>query len=198
MTEMKMTCGALLTPKYDSYSLFKGDGRTAARLPERYECADTLDVYDQGRDGACVSCAVTEMMCLHDRQRGIEPSVDFTELFRRRRDKTINGMDPVEAFEMLKSDGRIKAYARMNSAPALRQSIVTHGAAMAVLHVGSYGDSFWHGTSDFGYHAVAVTGYEEGGFHIKNSWGRAWGDGGYTFLPLEELGCVLELWTILS
>ena len=127
--------GALLTPNYGSYNTFLDDG-SSITLPDSYQC-DTLEVYNQGSDGSCVSCAATEMMYIHDMQRNVKPSHDFPYLFYLRRDKTMNGMNPAEAFDILKSEGKIKAYARMRSAGALRQSIITHGAAMAVSKVRS-------------------------------------------------------------
>ncbi len=36
-------------------------------------------------------------------------------------------------------------------------------------------------------HACALTGYEAGGFHLRNSWGRRWGRGGYALATTEWL-----------
>lgn len=191
-----MTCGAILTPQIERYPTF-GDGGAEIRLPDSYRL-DTLEVYDQGADGSCVSCTATEMMYLHDSQRGLNISHDFPALFSRRKDKSVNGMTSVEAFEMLKSDGRIQSYARMRSAGALRQSIITHGAAMAVFRVGSEEVRFWEGDGNLGYHAVALTGWTPDGLTVKNSWGIEWGNAGFSFLPWSDFNKILELWTILS
>lgn len=191
-----MTTGARLTPDYSSYKTF-GDGGTEIKLPDKYSL-DTLEVYDQGSEGSCVSCAATEMMYLHDIQRDVKPSHDFPYLFHLRRDKTVNGMNPAEAFDLLKGNGRIKAYARMRSASALRQSIITHGAAMAVFKVGNEGLRFWEGGDNLGYHAVALTGWNKDGILIKNSWGAEWGNYGFSLLPWKDFSRIIELWTILS
>ena len=191
-----MVTGAFLTPDYESYNTF-GDGGSTIALPDTYQC-DTLEVYNQGSEGSCVSCAATEMMYIHDLQRNVKPSHDFPRLFHLRPNKDVNGMNPAEAFAILKSEDRIKAYARMRSAAALRQSIITHGAAMAVFKVGSEGYRFWEGDSNLGYHAVALTGWTPDGLTVKNSWGVEWGNAGFTFLPWTEFGRILELWTILS
>lgn len=191
-----MTCGAILTPQIERYPTFC-DGGSEIRLPDSYRL-DTLEVYDQGADGSCVSCTVTEMMYLHDSQRGLNISHDFPALFYRREDKSMNGMTPVEAFEMLRSDGVIQSYARMRSAGALRQSIITHGAAMAVLMVRSDGTDFWNGDGQLGYHAVPIVGWTTKELIIKNSWGTGWGENGFCSMPWREFGLIRELWTILS
>ena len=36
-------------------------------------------------------------------------------------------------------------------------------------------------------HACALTGYEAGGFHLRNSWGKGWGRGGYALATSEWL-----------
>lgn len=191
-----MIAGALLTPDYGSYNTFGGGGATIT-LPNSYQC-DTLEVYNQGSEGSCVSCAATEMMYIHDCQRGNKPSNDFSRLFHLRADRGVNGMNPAEAFEILKNEGRIRAYARMRSSGALRQSIITHGAAMAVFKVGSTGTRFWEGDGNLGYHAVALTGWTLDGLTVKNSWGTEWGNAGFSLLPWSDFNKILELWTILS
>lgn len=191
-----MTCGAILTPQIEKYSIF-GDEGTEIRLPDSYKL-DTLEVYNQGVDGSCVSCVVTEMMYLHNSQRGLNISHDFPALFYRRKDKSINGMTPIEAFEILKSDKSIQSYARMRSAEALRQSIITHGAAMAVLEVKSDNINFWNGNGQLGFHAVSIVGWTTKELIIKNSWGVDWGKNGFCFMPWSEFGFIRELWTILS
>ena len=191
-----MMTGALLTPGYGSYNIFGDEGATI-KLPDAYQC-DTLEVYNQGAEGSCVSCAATEMMYIHDMQRNLKPSHDFPHLFHLRKDKSVNGMNPAEAFDILKSKGKIRAYARMRSAGALRQSIITHGAAMAVFKVGCTGNRFWEGEAGLGYHAVALTGWTPDGLTVKNSWGTEWGNDGFTFLPWADFNHIIELWTILS
>lgn len=41
------------------------------------------------------------------------------------------------------------------------------------------------GRADGG-HAIAIVGYAEQGFIIQNSWGAAWGNGGFALLPYED------------
>ena len=46
-----------------------------------------------------------------------------------------------------------------------------------------------------GGHAFALVGYNEIGFLVQNSWGKAWGKGGYATLPYEDwLQCAYDAW----
>lgn len=54
-----------------------------------------------------------------------------------------------------------------------------------------------------GGHAVMIVGYDDGeqSFVVRNSWGTAWGMGGYFFLPyayLSARGRGIDLWTVRS
>ena len=44
-----------------------------------------------------------------------------------------------------------------------------------------------------GCHAFVVDGYDEEGFHIRNSWGPLWNDDGHTHMPYEDVGAVMSL-----
>jgi len=48
-----------------------------------------------------------------------------------------------------------------------------------------------------GYHAMLITGYGVDGFEVRNSWGKKWGDEGYTIIS-EELvrKKAFDLWTL--
>jgi C1A family cysteine protease len=49
-----------------------------------------------------------------------------------------------------------------------------------------------------GYHAVAIVGYTEDGFIIRNSWGTQYGEDGYSFIKNKDFNNFLEIWTILG
>lgn len=191
-----ITCGALLTPNIENYDEFKFQESQQA-FPENYELT-TLEVFNQGEKGSCVSCAATEMMNFRSLLKGEKPSRNFEEIFNKRKNKKVNGMMPVEAFEILKTEKKISSYARISSILPLKQSIITAGAVMAVLPVLSYNNQFWEGDMNYGFHAVAVTGWSKNGFLIKNSWGIEWGNNGFTTLPYSDFNKIKELWRILK
>ena len=167
-------------------------------LPKRYELREQLRVYDQGSKGSCVSCTVAEMYNFYCKSKGREPSIGFEYLYDERSDKTIDGMMPREAFEILKGEHRVEVFARIGSLDALKKSVLTNGAALIAMNVFSYNDDFWNGDEFMGGHAVAVVGYDETGLIIKNSWGTSFGRGGYTTLPYSQFNKVREAWTLLS
>lgn len=53
-------------------------------------------------------------------------------------------------------------------------------------------DGLWNGTEDryYGYHALTVIGYDEdvngGSFEVMNSWGTAWGNGGFAWIRFGD------------
>lgn len=136
-------------------------------LPKRYELREQLRVYDQGSKGSCVSCTVAEMYNFYCKSKGREPSIGFEYLYDQRSDKTIDGMMPREAFEILKGEHRVEVFARIGSLDALKKSVLTNGAALIAMNVFSYNDDFWNGDEFMGGHAVAVVGYDETGLIIK-------------------------------
>jgi hypothetical protein len=90
-------------------------------LPKRYELREQLRVYDQGSKGSCVSCTVAEMYNFYCKSKGREPSIGFEYLYDQRSDKTIDGMMPREAFEILKGEHRVEVFARIGSLYALKR-----------------------------------------------------------------------------
>lgn len=167
-------------------------------LPKSYELKEQLRVYDQGNKGSCVSCAVAEMFNFYCKSKGRESGIGFEYIYDNRADKTIDGMMPREAFEILKRESRIDLFARVTSLDALKKSVLVNGAALIAMNVFSYNDDFWDGDEFMGGHAVAVVGYDETGLIIKNSWGTGFGRGGYVTLPYGEFNKVREAWTLLG
>lgn len=167
-------------------------------LPDEYELADQLNVYDQGSLGSCVSCVVAEMYHFYKQMRKIESDLPREYVYKKRTDKKVDGMMPREAFEILKNEGKISTYARITSLLALQASILANGAALIGLIARSYDSDFWNGNTNYGGHAVAVVGWDKEGLLIKNSWGTYWGRGGYTILPYSQFNKVREAWTIMG
>lgn len=167
-------------------------------LPKSYELKEQLRVYDQGNKGSCVSCTVAEMFNFYCKSKGRESGIGFEYIYDNRADKTIDGMMPREAFEILKRESRIDLFARVTSLDALKKSVLVNGAALIAMNVFSYNDDFWDGDEFMGGHAVAVVGYDETGLIIKNSWGTGFGRGGYVIFPYGKFNKVREAWTLLG
>ena len=45
---------------------------------------------------------------------------------------------------------------------------------------------------------MVVTGYDEDGIFIRNSWGESWGDSGSCKMLWEDIDCAWELWTTID
>jgi C1A family cysteine protease len=57
---------------------------------------------------------------------------------------------------------------------------------------------FWNGTKSEGMHGVAVIGWNDKGFIIKNSWGDDFGKNGTVILPHERFSELQEIWTMIA
>lgn len=167
-------------------------------IPDKYELKGQLPVYDQGSKGSCVSCAVAEMFHFYCKWNLKKSDIGFEYVYNRRSNKKIDGMTPREALEILKSECRIETFARVTSIDSLKKSVLVNGAVLIGMKMYSYNRDFWNGEKLIGGHAVAVVGYDDEGFIIKNSWGREFGTGGYAILPYNQFDKVREAWTILS
>lgn len=110
---------------------------------------------------------------------------------------------PSNQAESHRPPNRVGAYAQVGRTVAdLRGALVHQGPLLVVIPVT---DGFWtpdaHGQVTYkgavaGYHAVALVGYDETrqAFRLRNSWGAAWGEGGYCWLPYGHP--ITEAWTL--
>jgi len=88
---------------------------------------------------------------------------------------------------------RIGGFGRSTDAATIKQSIHTFGP----INVGfavyadfrNYKSGYYKFTSGAlqGYHAVAIVGYDDKGFYVKNSWGTGWGDQGYFRIEYSQM-----------
>ena len=112
------------------------------------------------------------------------------------------------AFKVLRNEGvssvkgnvKISRYAKINSPLALKFALITNGPCVGALPVyNSLTNEFWSGNTKYleGYHAIAIVGYNEDGFIIRNSWGKSYGEDGYFFLKNDDMYKFLEIWTMI-
>ena len=168
------------------------------------------NVLDQGLYPTCVPCSISAFLNWDlNLPTGSKDdnSVAIFEIFDKG-DGAEDGMTFKSAFKVLRTEGvstdkgnvKIKRYAKINSSMALKFALITNGPCVGALPVyNSAVDEFWAGNSRYieGYHAIAIVGYNEDGFIIRNSWGKSYGENGYFFLKNEEINKFLEIWTLI-
>ena len=96
---------------------------------------------------------------------------------------------------------KINSYGRVMSKEVLKYALILNGPCFGALPVYSDRDKFWEkwaGDTFCGYHAIALVGYNEEGFIIRNSWGRKFGDNGYVTIPYEDFDELIEIWTVID
>jgi hypothetical protein len=82
----------------------------------------------------------------------------------------------------------------LNEVGALYASALTHAGWFDVDKRASLIPARPRKASDGG-HAFAIVGYDQRGFLVRNSWGAAWGDGGYATLTYEDwLENAMDCW----
>jgi hypothetical protein len=184
-------------------------------IPSKYSYIKYLpDVIDQGRKPICVPCSVSAYINwnknLLNGDNTHDNKVDLNQIFKNRTNTSDDGMSFKDAFKFLRHEGvntesgvyKIGRYAKVGSELALKQSIIMNGPCVGGLPVyNSNSNEFWrkNSYSDFeGGHAIAVIGYNDDGFIIRNSWGKSYWDNGYGLVPYDEFDNFTELWTIIE
>lgn len=184
-----------------------------------------LPVRDQGSQGACVAVAASTMkeyqefrddlmweyfspqfiydnrtnkdsgMYLRDLMRILQKIGCVTEDKYPYLKKTNQG----EGLIKEASNFRIANYALCETIEDVKCSLVTNGIVLIAVPVFNHGERMWKRISDSdqqqGGHCMAIVGYDEKGFIIRNSWGKDWNGNGYTVFPYEDWGCQWEIWT---
>jgi hypothetical protein len=181
-------------------------------IPNEYTYVDNLpDVLDQGSAQICVPCTVSSYLnWKKNLEDGIvkDNSVYLYEIYRSRTNIG-EGMTYKDALKYLRKNGvksksgvlKINSYGRVLSKEVLKYALILNGPCFGALPVYSDRDKFWEkwaGDTFCGYHAIALVGYNEEGFIIRNSWGRKFGDNGYVTIPYEDFDELIEIWTVID
>lgn len=90
-------------------------------------------IIDQGTKGSCVSQSLYELYVFYKNFKHEKLDISPTYSFDLRKDKSINGMQPREALDILRHNDKIKSYARINNSLALKDSIIVNGGALIAL-----------------------------------------------------------------
>lgn len=181
-------------------------------LPSAYSYRKYLPrIIDQGARPICVPCSVSTFLNWRENLSDGSKSnngIDYEEIYSSK-EVEAEGMTFKEAFSYLRHHGvsskkgnlMINEYAMVRSLLQLKYALVMNGPCFGALPVYNNRPDFWNkyqGDKLQGYHAIAIVGYDEEGFIIRNSWGTSFGDKGYTKIQNNEFGKLMEIWTILN
>ena len=181
-------------------------------IPTEYSYRKYLpSVIDQGNKPICVPCSLSAyinwVINTDTGENKADNEVDLQEIFDSSSVKSSEGMTFKDGLKFLKHEGvstkegveTIDRYATIGSIICLKQALILNGPCVGALPVyDSRVTEFWDSAyGDYqGGHAVAIVGYNEDGFIIRNSWGRSYGDNGYSIIPYDDFNKFMEIWTI--
>lgn len=98
---------------------------------------------------------------------------------------------------------RIKSYAQVHTIDGVKAALLNYGPLLAAFPYYKNGKAeFWVKPSlsaplDGG-HAVALVGWNEKGFIIRNSWGKGWNGDGHVLYPYSQWGSHWEIWSCID
>lgn len=181
-------------------------------LPEEYSFKNVMPrVIDQGDLSICVPCSISAYLNwkenLNDGSHK-DNSIALMDIYACRTNAG-EGMSFKEAFSYLRHHGvkskagnlMIGHYGKVNNFLSLKYALVMNGPCTGALKVYSSDPEFWKDKHDgkyLGGHAISIVGYDKEGFIIRNSWGTAFADKGYTKIKYEDFGHLMEVWTIID
>lgn len=169
-----------------------------------YLLPEILPVVNQGSLPICIGQTINEMWQWKLQMAGATcfPKITPEYIYRNRSNREIDGMTPVDGFNVLTSLRTLPEvpvrWARVTTPVAIRNCVVAHGPVMMCMLCRSFGPRFWEGSGLLGGHAVSIVGWENDEILFKNSWGYGWGDdGGYGRISfLDICRYALELWVL--
>ena len=182
-------------------------------IPDEYSYVKYLPpVLNQGNKPICVPCSLSAyinwVINTDTGNNKVDNEVDLQEIFASSTIDSEDGMTFKDGLKFLKHEGvttkegveTIDRYATIGSIITLKQALILNGPCVGALPVyDSNAWEFWKkgaGLSLLGGHAIAIVGYNYEGFIIRNSWGRTYGDNGYSVIPYDDFGKFMEIWTI--
>lgn len=155
-------------------------------------------VLNQGNKPICVPCALSAFLNwnlnVRDGQSQKDNDIDLMAIFKGG-GGTAEGMQFKKALGYLKNQKQIKEYGIIGSDLSLKSAILMNGPCVGGMKVRDNSrKDFWNGDSMLGGHAIAIIGWTEEGFLIRNSWGKNYGE--YVVLP--DFKQFTELWTLID
>ena len=186
---------------------------------------DMFPIRDQGSQGACAAMAGAAMKEWQEKKDvGITEYMSPQFIYNNREDPNIEGMYMRDLMNILRKLGDcqesdypygsmgkipekaytdalnfiIKNFASVETIDELKTALYTNGPCIIAVPVYNFTERMWKqrsGENLLGGHALAIAGYNEDGFIIRNSWGKTWGQNGYCIFPYEDWGLQWESWT---
>lgn len=192
-----------------SEDIFKAS--ESIELPSRYSYINYLpNVLNQGSKPICVPCSISayvnwKMNLVDGNEK--DNNIDLKSIYSSRSNSSDDGMSFKDALHFMKHEGvdtdnglfKIKGYAMVGSIIQLKYALLINGVCIGGLPVyNSMLSEFWKEGGEFeGGHAIAIVGYDEEGFIIRNSWGKSYGKDGYYHLKYDDFGdSFYEIWTM--
>lgn len=96
---------------------------------------------------------------------------------------------------------KIGEWQRTTDPETIKWALRNYGAVYVGFAVFSdfsyYKEGYYEYTSGYkrGYHAVAIVGYDDQGWRVKNSWGTGWGDKGFFWIKYSQMTNEVEFGT---
>jgi len=180
-------------------------------LPSSYSYVKYLpNVWNQGDKPYCVPYSISTYLNWRENFKNstkIDNKVNYSEIYKIKTTEG-EGMTFKEAFSYLKHHGvsfekgnmLINNYALVRNIMSLKYAIILNGPCFGALPVYNTNKEFWKSSNNdnfLGYHAISIVGYNEQGFIIRNSWGKSFGENGYTLIKYEDINKFIEIWTII-
>lgn len=179
-------------------------------IPKEFSYMKQLPcVLNQGDDPICIPCSISayfEYRLSLESGKKQNSKFKLYDIFESRTTEG-EGMTFKDAFKYIINNGAkykggiIKAskYFIINSVHQLRHAIYANGPCMIGLPVyNEMVEEFWQKYGKCkGYHAVAIVGYDENGFILRNSWGSSYGHNGYSYITNNDINHAKEIWTII-
>ena len=151
------------------------------------------DTINQGKDPICAACSSAVFL-----NWNYNKNFNYYNIYESAGGRD-NGLSFKDILHYLRQKGLIKEYALVHSEQALKTAILVNGPCLGAMTVrNSKRSNFWDGERIEGLHGIAVIGWNDKGFIIKNSWGNNWGHQGNTVLPYDRFSEFLELWTMIA
>lgn len=108
---------------------------------------------------------------------------------------------PLELFQEA-AKFKIKGYARVNTIEGLKKALFRNGPCMMNMPMYDQSINIWQpkrpGQGMIGGHSMAVVGYDDQGFILRNSWGTGWGEKGFCVFPYADWGTQWDIWTTID